>query len=265
MERQMTAGAPPELEVRFVEYVDPDVRAALPAAVPATWIAEDSCARATEYARGLDPAAAEVLAAHARSFLDDALSVVREDWLPACPEECLYVDFADRLQLVGARIGWKIRVDEDLNVALVREKPLAFEGARAGSIRRELAEVLAFPLMGADGKPVEMLKVRDFSGETGVKDAFYISLDAPAGLGYAGGRFDRLDAYGDGKVLLFGFHPIEADGAAEEAEAAARARPRKAGPRPATLDPAPGMPAVPDLPPEGEEEEEQVSNAETRG
>src|SRR5206468_21481 len=113
---------------------------------PTTWVAEDSCRRVAEVVNEVDKAAAEALVHRAASFLDDVLCVVRRDELPFEPEECLYVDFADRMHLIGARRGNKLRIDSDLNVLLVREKPAKPGGPRAISLRAEVRDLLTFPL-----------------------------------------------------------------------------------------------------------------------
>jgi hypothetical protein len=94
-----------------------------------------------------------------------------------------------------------------MNVALIRERPEKLEGARPASLRRELVEVFTVPLHGADGQPVAALKTIDLAALAG-PGALFFELDAPAASGYVGGRYDRLRAYGDGKLLLVSFRPV---------------------------------------------------------
>jgi hypothetical protein len=192
---------------RFVEFVEMEVRSALPKSLPAIWLADECCRSVASAAAAREAAAREALIARATAFMDDVLMVVRSDFLPFEPETCLYVDFADRLQLIGTRRGGKIRIDEDMNIVWIREKPLALEGPRSASLRAEIVEVLTVPLAGANGKPVEVVRTIDLAALAG-PGAMFVELDAPAASGYVGGRYDRLRAYGDGKLLLMSFRPV---------------------------------------------------------
>ena len=207
------------LVARFVEFVEPEVRAAMPKTLPVMWLADECCRAVADAAAARDAAGREALIARATAFMDDVLMAVRADFLPFEAERCLFVDFADRLQLIGTRRGNKIRIDEDLNVVLIREKPGTLEGPRPGSLRRELVELLTVPLAGADGQPVTALKTIDLAGVAG-PGALFFELDAPAGSGFVGGRYDRLRAYGDGKLLLVSFRPVVIDDENQPGQAA---------------------------------------------
>jgi hypothetical protein len=179
----------------------------LPPRFPTTWVAEESCRRVAEAVRDLAPAEAEALLYRAANFLDEVLLVVKRDELPFEPEECLFVDFVGRLHLVGARRGNKLRVDEDMNVLLVRAKPLELSGPRAGSLRGEVRDLVPFTLASIDRRPVAAVRTIDLASASG-PGAFFVELDAPLGGGYVGGRFDRLRVFGDGKVLALSLRPI---------------------------------------------------------
>jgi len=192
---------------RIVDYVDPDVIAALPASFPCAWIAEESCRRVSDKAAELAPAAREALLIRATDFAEEVLGVLKLEALPEAIQDCLFVDPHDRLHLIGARGKTKIRVDEDFRIAYLREKPLTLAGPRAGTLRQEARDLLTTPLASADKRPVMTIQAIDLSS-VGEGSAFFLELDAPTGTGYRMGRADRLRIFGDGKVLILCFRPM---------------------------------------------------------
>jgi hypothetical protein len=205
----MTADVP-AAPPRFVDYLGTEVAAAVPTPF-AMWPAEESLRLASEVVAESDPSSGDVLGALCHAFLDDVLACVKIDVLPTELEPCVFLDLSGRPQLIGTRRGNKIRIDADLNLALIRAVPLKLEGPRAAAIRGELRDLFCFPLGSADKRPVAALETCDLSEAAGEPGAFYLELDAPTGGGYVGGRFDRLRAYSDGKVLLVTFRPIGID------------------------------------------------------
>jgi hypothetical protein len=235
-----------ETAPRIVDYVDPDVIALLPASFPCAWVAEESCRRVSEVASALAPDARERLLARATSFADDVLAILRASVLPEDLERALYLDPHERLQLIGGRGRTKVRVDEDFRIVLVRERPLALEGPRAGTLRQEVREVVCFPLASDDRRPVLAVQALDLSS-VGEPGAFFLDLDAPAGSAYLGGRCDRLRVFGDGKVLILCFRPLpDVDDEGYQVgspEAALAALPGSAGLRLAEIQAEGGVPA----------------------
>ena len=65
-------------ELRYVDYLDPEVARALPVPFP-MWIAEESCRKVADVAAGLAPAEAEDLLQRAAAFLDEVLGMVKLD------------------------------------------------------------------------------------------------------------------------------------------------------------------------------------------
>lgn len=196
-----------ETAIRRVDYLDAELRRYLPPEVPALWYAEESCERLAHRLDALDEQGRLYLAAAALDFLAGVLGAYRREILPPGDlEKSLFVDPEDRFELVGKAPGHKLRIDQGLRLALVRNKPIAIEGARLAALRQELRSVVCFPLGGLDRKPV--VATRTVEPKDLEPTAIYAEFDAPSGMGFINGRFDLLRVYSDGKLLLVGPRPV---------------------------------------------------------
>ncbi len=221
------AGGRASAEVRFVEYVDPDVRRALTPRLARPWVAEESLRPV--------PPGDRALWARARALADAVPALLRAELLPEGDLLAhVRVDPFGRAQFVASTAAAKVRVAEDFAAAIVRRRPVPIEGGAVGrgaALRQGLRAALAIPLASADRKPMSLRKSVDLGDLE--RDAVFAIFDPPYGQGFVGGRFESLQAFGNGKVLLVAFEPIvyvaralgaiEGAGAARPAEAASEA------------------------------------------
>lgn len=200
--------------VRYVEYLDAALRPVVPASLAKPWVAEESLWPLRSRVQMVPKADAAGLRRRAGALVDWTLLLLRREVLPEGDLlEHVYVDPMDRLELVGSSPSGKVRVDEELSVAIIRRRPQALEGPRAGSIRQEMRAALAIPLGDVDRKPIAAKKMVDH-GEL-ERNAIYAEFEPPGASGFLGGKFDLLHVYGNGKILLFALRPL---GYSERAE-----------------------------------------------
>ncbi|MFC1706458.1 hypothetical protein ACFL59_06480 [Planctomycetota bacterium] len=196
--------------IRMVTYLAPEVLDEIPVELVADWPAEDTCAQASAFLQSVeDPDERDLFRAEIRAFEADVLQVVRRNLLPfgdLIP--FIHLGLGGSYQLVGRRGDLKIRIDSDLNIAIIRGVALDLEAEdkpRPLQLRHELSQVLPFAMASADRKPVGTSVLKDLSDVEPF--AVYAELGPPEGSGYVNGRFSGLRAYSDGKVLLVGFMP----------------------------------------------------------
>jgi hypothetical protein len=194
--------------VRFVGYVDEALREVLPVALARPWVAEEACEPLNSRLGrlGTTPGGeveAQRLRAGARKLADGALGLLRREILPPCDLlSCTRADPLGGLEIIGTSEAGKVRIDEDLAVALVRRKPFSAPPGtpRLDALRLELRATLALSL---EGVPARKAVEHDEIDPRGIA----VELEPPAGGGFQAGRGDALYVYSNQKVLLLALRP----------------------------------------------------------